>query len=87
MLQTRVVLWLTVVPGWSKGVVPPRACCSKPSPCLLDLPWTRGKQVQVRSAERIRSLSGNNAYKLPTDREIQPQSVKSAGNVGKMEHS
>lgn len=83
MLQIRAVLRLAAVPGWSKGVVPLRARCSKPSPCLLDLPWTRGKQVQVGSPERIRSLNGNNAYKLPTDREIQPRSVKNAGNAEK----
>lgn len=52
---------LAAVPGWSKGVVPPRARCCKPSPCLMDLPWSRGKKVQVGSPGRIRSLSGNNA--------------------------
>lgn len=74
---------LVAVPGWSKGVVPLRAHCSKPSPRLLDPPWTQGKQVQVGSPEIIRSLSGNNAYKLPTDHEIQPRSVKNAENAAK----
>lgn len=35
------------------------------------------------SPEIIRSLSGNNAYKLPTDHEIQPRSVKNAENAAK----
>ena len=52
---------LAAVPGWSKGVVPPRARCYKPSLCLMDLPWSWGKRVQVGSPGRIRSLSGNNA--------------------------
>lgn len=83
MLQIQAVLQLAAVPGWSKGVIPPRAHCSKPNPCFLDLPWTSGKQVQVGSTKRIQPLSGNNADKLPTDREIQPQSVENAGSVEK----
>lgn len=85
VLHIRALLRLAATPVWSKGVVPLRAHCSKPSPCLPDLPWTQGKKVQVRSAERVQSLSGNNAYKLPRDREIQPQSVKNAGNTDKKE--
>lgn len=75
-LQIRVVPWLAAIPGWSRGVAPPRARCCKPSPRLLDVPWTQGKRVQVGSAERIRSLSGNNAHKLPTDRERRLRSGK-----------
>lgn len=75
-LQIRVVPRLAAIPGWSKGAAPARARCCKPSPGLLDVPWAQGKRVQVGSAERIRSLSGNNAHKLPAERERRLQAGK-----------
>lgn len=81
-LQIRTVPWLAAVPGWSKGVAPPRAPCCKPSPRLLDLPWAQGKRVQVGSAERIRLLSGNNAHKSPTERKRRLQAGKTLETGG-----
>lgn len=84
-LQIRAVPRLAAVPGWSKGAAPPRARCCKPSPRLLDVPWARGRRVQVGSAERIRPLSGNNARKLPAHRERRPQSGKTLEMGGKVQ--